>query len=244
MKKFFLSLLMLGLFTTSGYSVSNEGYAQEIYSKIKSIYLEYKNQSEGTLANYIPELARVNPDLFAIVIAKVNGEVIGIGDVDVPFAIESISKPFVYGLALLDQGREKIFQKIGLNATGEEFNSLSAIEHKPNHLQNPYVNAGAIQTTSFIKGKNSQEKFARVLEFFSQLSAANVNYNKTIYQSESSSNTRNRAIEKLMNKYRLLNDDPEDALDRYTKTCSIMLTAKQLAMMGATLANDGKKPNH
>lgn len=215
---------------------------QKTNTSLTSIYQKYKNVSGGTVAQYIPALAKVNPALFAIAIVAVNGETQAIGDADVPFAIESASKPFVYALALQDNGEKFMTEKIGHNATGHKFNSVLAIEERPDHIQNPSVNAGAIQITSFIKGTNSTEKWNRVLNLMQQFSENKIYLGEAVYQSETATNQRNRAIAELMSSYHLLDGDPLDAVDRYTKACSIMVTAKQLAIMGATLANKGVNP--
>lgn len=215
---------------------------QKTNTSLTSIYQKYKNVSGGTVAQYIPALAKVNPALFAIAIVAVNGETQAIGDADVPFAIESASKPFVYALALQDNGEKFMTDKIGHNATGHKFNSVLAIEERPDHIQNPSVNAGAIQITSFIKGTNSTEKWNRVLNLMQQFSENKIYLGEAVYQSETATNQRNRAIAELMSSYHLLDGDPLDAVDRYTKACSIMVTAKQLAIMGATLANKGVNP--
>jgi glutaminase len=160
----------------------------------------------------------------------------------VPFAIESISKPFAYALALSDNGEKILTDKIGLNATGHRFNSIVSIEENPNHSQNPLVNAGAIQITSFIKGKDTSAKWQRVLDFIRKLSDGKPQLSDAIYQSEAATNQRNRAMAMLLSSYQKLGSDPIDAVNRYTKACSILVTTKQLALMGATLANNGIHP--
>lgn len=214
----------------------------DVKTTLSSVYQKYKNTKGGKNADYIPELAKVNPALFGIAVISVNGESESVGDVDVPFAIESISKPFVYALALQDNGEKTITDKIGLNATGHSFNSVIAIEEMPNHLENPMVNAGAIQVTSFIKGKTSSDKWQRVLNFMQKLTDGKLYLGNAVYQSEMATNQHNRAIAELLNSFHMMVGDPFDAVDRYTKACSIMVTARQLALMGATFANKGTHP--
>lgn len=228
------------LYTIQSHSAQNES-ANAIHV-LKRVYHQYKSLQNGKNADYIPELAKVNPRYFGIAIVTVDGQITTMGDADIPFAIESISKPFVYALALQENGEKLLTDKIGLNATGHGFNSIIAIEEKSDHLQNPLVNAGAIQVTGFIKGKNSAEKWQKVLAFFKTLSDGKPYLGEPIYRSEVESNQRNRGIVELLNAYGLMSTDPQDALDRYTKACSIMVTAKQLALMGATLANKGVHP--
>jgi glutaminase len=197
---------------------------------------------DGKNADYIPELAKVNPDYFAIAIVTTDGQTVVAGDSNVAFALESVSKIFMYALALQDNGEKAVHEYVGLNATGKPFNSVIAIEENPNHLQNPLVNAGAIQITSLIKGTSSVDKWNRSLHFMQQLSDSNLYLSEKIYQSEMATNQHNRAIATLLDSYKMMYSNAEDAVDRYTKACSVMATAVQLATMGATLANDGMNP--
>lgn len=239
-----ITVLMIGIITYSSLATSADLNALPPHAlkNLEQTYNKFKSLKTGKNADYIPELAKVNPNYFGIAIVTVEGKMISIGDVDVPFAIESISKPFVYALALKDNGETYLTDKIGLNATGHPFNSVFAIEEKPDHLQNPLVNAGAIQISSTIKGKNSDEKWQRVLSFMQQLSDGKPYLGETVYQSETATNQHNRAIAALLQSYNMISDGPLSALDLYTKDCSIMITAKQLAIMGATLANGGINP--
>ncbi len=243
MKKTFFKkvkwILTLGVVTafSSSYALTQE----EIQKGLKDSYNRFKKLNTGKNASYIPDLAKVNPALFGIVIMTVDGKMYHIGDADAPFSIQSISKPLVYGLALKDNGRS-VNLKLGLNATGQKFNSIHAIESTPSHVQNPMVNAGAIQATSFIKGKTSAEKWDRVLGFVRDLSDGKPYFGEAVYRSETSTNKRNQAISGLLNSYGMMASDPNDALERYTKACSIMINTKQLALIGATLANKGVNP--
>lgn len=220
---------------------------------LQDTYKKFKSLKEGKNADYIPELAKVNPNYFAIVIATVDGKVMAVGDADVPFAIESVVKPFLYAQALADQGEQFVSDKVGLNATGDRYNSIVAIEERPNHLQNPLVNPGAIQINSLIKGSSPNDKWERSLKLIQDLSDGKPTLGQAVYESETATNQRNRAITELLQVYHMMysrsadtmHSDSMDALDRYTKACSIMVTTKQLAMMGATLANGGVNPfNH
>lgn len=209
---------------------------------LQDTYKKYKSLKEGKNADYIPELAKVNPNYFAIVIATVDGKIMSVGDADVPFAIESVVKPFLYAQALADNSEQFVSDKVGLNATGERYNSIVAIEQRPDHLQNPLVNAGAIQINSLIKGSSPEDKWQRSLKLIQDLSDGKPTLGHAVYQSETATNQRNRAITELLQVYHMMHGDSMDALDRYTKACSIMVTTKQLAMMGATLANGGINP--
>jgi len=209
---------------------------------VVAVYNKYKSNKDGKNASYIPILAKVNSELFAISIATVDGQIIEMGDVDKLFAIESVSKPFVYALAMQDNGDGFLNNKVGLNATGRKFNSVIALEDSDNHAENPLVNAGAIQVTSYIAGKSGTEKWRRVLDFMSQLANEKLSLGDEYYRSESATNQHNLAIAYLLDSYQMMHGDPKDALDRYTKACSVVLTAKQLARMGSVLANDGVSP--
>lgn len=145
-------------------------------------------------------------------------------------------------MALQDNDQKIIFDQVGLDATGEKFNAITTIEKKAASSHNPYVNADAIQTTSYIKGKNSDEKWRRLLSFLNALSDEKLFFSKRIYRSETETNTRNHAIAQLLKSRNMLRGDPRDVLDRYTKACSVLVTTKQLALMGATLANKGVNP--
>lgn len=209
---------------------------------LQDLFKKYESVSAGKNADYIPALAKQNPKLLAIAVVTTDGQVTAIGDADTAFPIESIVKPFLYILAMQDYGEKTINGKVGLNATGAPFNSIVAIEDRPDHLQNALVNAGAIQTSSFIKGKNKDVKWQRIMALLNNLSAAKLKLGTEVYQSETLTNTRNQAITALLASYNMIQGDKEEALDRYTKACSILITAKQLAVIGATLANDGINP--
>ena len=242
-KKFFKksSYLIYFCLIITGTSLSYAAINIDIKQGLKDSYQKFKSVNAGKNADYIPELAKVNPALFGIAIVTIDGKIESIGDAETPFSIQSISKPLMYGLALKDNGNS-LNGRVGLNATGQKFNSIQAIENNPNHLQNPMVNAGAIQVTSFIKGNSSADKWARALDYIRKLSDGKPYLGESVYKSETSTNLRNQAISRLLNAYGMMASDPMDALDRYTKACSIMVTAKQLALIGATLANKGTNP--
>jgi glutaminase len=151
----FLSLYCLHSF---GQTLLPSGYKRTL----ESVYKKYHTDTSGKNASYIPELAKADPNRFAISVATIDGEIFSIGDSDIAFSLQSISKVFAYALALKDNDEKIIFDKVGLDATGQKFNAITTIEKSSASSHNPYVNAGAIQTTSYIKGKNSNEKWSRV----------------------------------------------------------------------------------
>lgn len=230
------------LFWVCGPCAAAELTPETINHDLNQVYDKYKNLNEGKNASYIPELAKVDPKLFSIVVVTTDGKVYGVGDTGVPFAIESVSKPFVYALALQDNGEASVTSKVGLNQTGMAFNSVLALEEEPQHLGNPLINAGAIQISSLIKGKDEAEKWDRVLALFRDLSEGNPYLGETVYHSEAATNQHNRAIADLLVSYNMLYADPAKTVDLYTKDCSIMVTTRQLGIMGATLANGGRNP--
>jgi glutaminase len=211
-------------------------------SALEAVYKKYYSDTSGKNAAYIPELAKADPNHFAISVATIDGAIFSVGDSDVAFSLQSISKVFSYALALQDNDEKIIFDKIGLDATGEKFNAITTIEKKSAGSHNPYVNAGAIQTTSYIKGKTSDEKWSRLFSLLEALSDGKLFFSKRIYHSETETNTRNHAIAHLLKSHHMLRGDPKDVLDRYTKACAVMVTTKQLALMGVTLANNGVNP--
>ena len=196
----------------------------------------------GTVANYIPELDKARKDALGIYIIDNEGNEYFSGDYDTKFTIQSISKIVALMLAILDNGEEYVFSKVGMEPTGDPFNSITKLEtsgeKKP---YNPLINAGAIAISSMIKGKDARDKFQRLLEFFRKISedeTLDVNYK--IYCGESETGNRNRAMGYFLKGDGIIEGNVEDALDVYFKQCSIEITAKTLARMGLFLANNGK----
>lgn len=210
---------------------------------LEQAYQKYRHDNSGKNASYIPNLAAVNPNYFGIVLVTTSGKIYRVGDATVPFAIESISKIFNLGLALQKYGADKVAKLIGTNPTGFPFNSVISIELKHNHLQNPLVNAGAIATVSLLL-QNSDENSAwkAIANNMNQFSGETLSFNEAVYHSEMATNTHNRAIALLLESHRMLYSKMLPAVTVYTKGCSINVTTKQLAMMGAVLANNGMHP--
>jgi glutaminase len=178
-----------------------------------------------------------------VAIITARGEVYTAGDVDYAFTIQSVSKPFVAGLVMQDYGSADVIrEKIGVEPTGQKFNSLLATQILPQVSANPLVNSGAIASTSLVKAKNAQERFDRIMSFFEKLSADKLTVIEDVYRSEAATNQRNRAHAYILFVNDRIYSDPMEAVDVYTRQCSIGVTAKQLAVMGATLANSGVNP--
>lgn len=209
---------------------------------IREAYEKYKNDTKGKNADYIPYLAQVNPKLFGIAIVTTDDQVFTVGDVKYSFSIQSISKVFTQALAMNELGADVVFQKIGSEPTGRPFNSPEAVVDMPGHTGNPYVNAGAIATTSLIQGANEDEKWNKILDFYSKAAGEKLKLIDEVYKSEAATNTGNKALSYLLAKYDRIYADPLESVDIYTKQCSVGVNAVQLARMGATLANNGVNP--
>jgi glutaminase len=209
---------------------------------VQEAYDKFKNESKGKNADYIPYLAQVDSKLFGIAIVTTDNQVITKGDVTYSFSIQSISKVYTQALAMEALGPEVVFDKIGSEPTGRPFNSPVAVVDMPTHTGNPYVNAGAIATTSLITGKDADEKWNKILDFYSRVAGEKLSLIDEVYKSEAATNTGNKALSMLLAKYDRIYADPFESVDIYTKQCSVGVNATQLARMGATLANNGINP--
>ena len=196
---------------------------------------------EGNVADYIPELARVDPDAFGICIATHDGFVYEVGDVHQPFTIQSISKPLTYGLALEDNGEAAVLAKIGVEPTGDAFNAIS-LRPQTGAPLNPLINAGAIAACGLVPGATVEAKTARILDAFSRYAGRTLDIDETVYNSESATGHRNRAIGWMLRNFSILDGDPTPTLETYFRQCAIRVTCRDLAVMGATLANGGVNP--
>ena len=196
----------------------------------------------GTVASYIPELDKARKDALGIYIIDNEGNEYFSGDYETKFTIQSISKIVALMLAILDNGEEYVFSKVGMEPTGDPFNSITKLEtSREKKPYNPLINAGAIAVSSMIKGKDARDKFERLLDFFKKISedeTLDVNYK--IYCGESETGNRNRAMGYFLKGEGIIEGNVEDALDIYFKQCSIEVTAKTLAKIGLFLANNGK----
>lgn len=203
----------------------------------------HQNETQnGNVANYIPELGKARKDALGISIYDVNGRLYQAGDVDEKFTIQSISKPIVLLLALLDNGEERVFSKVGKEPTGDPFNSIVRLEtfdeHKP---LNPMINAGAISVAGLIKGKDAKEKSDRILSFMKEITRNNdLEINNAVFESESRTGNRNRSMAYFLKDFGNVEGHVEETLEVYFKQCSIEVTTKELAYIGAILARNGK----
>lgn len=210
-----------------------------ILTELHSKYLSLK---DGAPATYIPELAKANPDHFAIVITTVKGEVYEIGNTEVEFSMQSTSKPFAYGLVLQDLGRMFVMSKVGVEPTGEAFNSIVELEKQSHRPYNPMINSGAIAISSFIKGSSITEREQNMVDFFSGFAGKTLPIDNTVFESEKGTAHRNRSIAHLLRHFGVIDHKIDESLDLYFKQCSFMVNTKDLSMMAATLANWGVHP--
>jgi glutaminase len=216
-------------------------YAGPIDAWLAGLLAEIRPIAEGKPASYIPELAKVDPSLCGIAIATVDGALHGVGDWRHPFTIQSISKAFVYGHALQVHGREAVLKKVGVEPTGESFNSI-VLDNEHHRPFNPMVNAGAIATAELIEGDDPAERRAALEDLFAAFAGRRLDLEEATYLSEKETGHRNRAIAWMMLSAGMIERDPEELLDLYFRQCSLNVTCGDLAMMGATLANAGVQP--
>jgi glutaminase len=197
---------------------------------------------EGELSNVYPALTQVPPDLFGICVVSTSGAVHATGDADVEFSIMSVSKPFVFALVCDRVGADEVHDLVGANATGRTFNSLAAVEASPDGRTNPMVNSGAIATTSLTPGATVSEKWHRLREGLSNFAGRDLSLNEEVFESASQTNHRNQSIANLLKTQERIYMKPAEAVDLYTRQCSLNVTARDLATMGATLAGGGVNP--
>ena len=214
----------------------------QVDAVVREAYERFKSNTGGKNADYIPYLAQVDSKLFGIAIVTTDNQVITAGDINYSFSIQSISKVFSQALAMEELGPEKVFEKVGSEPTGRAFNSVFAVADMPTHTGNAYVNAGAIATVSLISANTADEKWNKILNFYSRVAGEKLKLIDEVYKSEAATNTGNKALSMLLAKYDRIYADPFESVDVYTKQCSVGVNVAQLARMGATLANNGKNP--
>ena len=202
----------------------------------------FKSNAEGKNSTVYPALERVPSNLFGVCVAGTSGNVYAVGDAEYEFTIMSVSKPFVFALVCQELGVEDVRQKIGVNATGLAFNSLAGIERDPDGRTNPMVNSGAIATTSLAPGATSKAKWKFIHDGLSRFAGRTLPVNDEVYLSASETNYRNQSIGRLLQSYGRIYIDPAQAVDLYTRQCALNVSAKDLAVMGATLADGGVNP--
>jgi len=249
MKRFTTSIfLFLFIMTLASDELSAQGKksagppAPPYQAAIDHAYAKVKDLKEGKNADYIKELANVDPNIFGIAIVTVDGQTFTAGDLQSMVSIQSISKVFTVARVIEEQGAKAVMDKIGVDATGLRFNSIIAIELQRGKEINPLVNPGAIAAVSMINGLDSAAKWKNVLQTHSDFANRQLSLNMPVYISEAGDNLRNQAIAHLLYAYGRMYFDPVQATDVYTKACAINVNAKDLAVMAATLANGGTNP--
>jgi glutaminase len=215
--------------------------AAPLRGTLNRLHEQFRNLRDGTVANYIPELAKADPEWFGISLVTADGQAFDVGDCDVKFSIQSVSKPFVFGLALEDHGLEQVLARVGVEPTGEAFNSI-VLDELSNRPFNPMVNAGAIATADLVKGGDYPERVGRLLEMFARYVGHEVFVDNKVFMSERATGHRNRAIGHLMRNFEMVSDRFEESLELYFQQCSVLVTCRDLAMIGASLANGGVNP--
>ncbi len=215
--------------------------ASPLRETLYELYETYKPLKEGSPADYIPELAKADPDWFAISVVSVNGQSIDVGDAKQKFTIQSCSKPFVFGSALDELGREAALAKIGVQPIGEAFNSIM-LDEVTNRPFNPMINAGAIAASDLIPGADLPDRTRNMIETFSRYCGRKVHVDNTVFTSERATGHRNRAIANLMLNFGMIESNLEETLELYFQQCSLIIDCHDLATMGATLANQGVNP--
>ena len=209
---------------------------------VDEAHVRFKSNTEGDNSTVYPALARVSPDLFGICVVGTNGNMYEIGDDQHEFSIMSVSKPFVFALVCQSVGADEAREKLGVNATGRAFNSVAAVEAGDDGRTNPMVNSGAIATTSLAPGTSHEARWRFIHEGLSRFAGRTLPLNDEVYASASETNFRNQSIARMLQSFGRVYLDPAEATDLYTKQCSLNVTAKDLAVMGATLADGGVNP--
>ncbi|HST18633.1 MAG TPA: glutaminase A [Gaiellaceae bacterium] len=216
--------------------------ADRVRSLVVEAYERFGTERDGAVSTVYPALARVDPALFGICVVSTRGEIFGVGDDEVAFTIMSVAKPFVFALVCAAIGAADVQRLVGVNATGLPFNSLTAVEQSADGRTNPMVNPGAIATTSLMPGTTAEEQWRSISDGLSRFAGRPLPVDEEVYASATATNHRNRGIARLLEDRGCLHGDPEEAVDLYTRQSSLSVTAHDLAVMGATLADGGVNP--
>ena len=212
---------------------------ERVRALVAEAHKRFKSNTDGENSKVYPALARVPSKLFGICVVGTTGNVHAVGDAEHEFTIMSVSKPFIFALVCEALGVEEVRQRIGVNATGLAFNSLEGIERNPDGRTNPMVNSGAIATTSLVPGPTLKAKWKFIHEGLSRFAGRTLPLNDEVYASATATNYRNQSIARLLQSYGRIYMDPAEAVDLYTKQCALNVSARDLAVMGATLADGG-----
>ena len=215
--------------------------ADPIRDALAAVVDRHRSNHSGAVATYIPELADVDADGFGASVVSVHGRVHSAGDADRPFTIQSVSKPFVYSLAISELGLDEVHRHVGFEPSGEPFNAIS-LDPDTGRPDNPLINAGAIVTSALIDGPTVLDRFERVRSFLSSCAGRELHVDDQVFESETATGDRNRALAYLTKSSGVLRQSVDDATEVYFRQCSLVVTTEDLAVMGATLANGGVNP--
>jgi len=213
----------------------------ELQRAIEDLHARHRSSRTGHVATYIPQLAHADPDHFGISLVAADGANFETGDADHAFTIQSISKPFTFGMALEEFGPQEVAHRVGVEPSGDAFNSIE-LQNGTNRPHNPMINAGAIAVTALLHSRYGSATFDAVLHRLSAAAGRRLVVDECVYESERSTGHRNRAIAHLLLNFGLVHSEAERALDVYFRQCAILVTCHDLAVMGATLANMGRNP--
>jgi glutaminase len=209
---------------------------------VEEAHAHFASVEQGSLADYIPALAAASPQSFGISVAATTGATFNAGDWAAPFSIQSLSKPFLFALVCEAIGEQLARDALGVNSTGLPFNSVLAVERTVEGLSNPMVNAGAIAATSLVPGEDAAAQWRFIEEGLSRFAGRRLVVDEEVYHSEQATNAGNEGIASLLRTHQQLWSDPATAIDLYTRQCSLLVTAQDLALMACTLANGGRQP--
>ena len=212
-----------------------------LLTHLQTLHAELASLNDGEVASYIPELTKANPDWFGISLVTLDGASYCVGDTDQAFTIQSISKPFVYATALADHGVQYVSRKVGVEPSGDAFNSIS-LDPQTGAPLNPMINAGAIATTSLVSGATAPEQWTRIAASLSAFIGRDIQVDEEVYRSESETGFRNRAIAWMLKNFGIIENEPMASLENYFRQCSVLVNCTDLAYMAATLANGGVHP--
>ncbi len=238
----FVSIVLALLLAAGTLHAGLDATPEDIEKALQSAFDTYKDLQQGANADYIPALAKVDPNLFGIALITVDGRLYTAGDVKTEVSIQSISKVFTMARVIQDSGPSAIESNMGVDATGQVFNSIVAVEQYQGSEMNAMVNPGAITATSMVQGENGDARWKNIISTYSDFAGRDLAVLEDVYQSEAATNQRNQAIAMLMYAYGHITGDPLEATDIYTRQCSVGVNATDLAAMAATLANGGTNP--
>src|SRR5262245_38867738 len=216
-------------------------YLSPLANQLHELHTGLKSDARVELATFIPELSNADPDLFGLCLASLDGDLDSAGDATALFTMQSVSKPFVYALALADRGIDEVCTRVGVEPSGEPFNAIS-LEPDTGRPANPMINAGAIVTCSLVKAANPRERFDRIVDVLSHFAGRTLDLDDAVYASELETGDRNRALAYLMRNTGLLQSPVDEAIDVYFRQCALLVSAEDLAIMAVTLASGGVNP--